>query len=294
MKEQEHPEQLERIRKYYDTAQKYYERVWYWGGKGLGLHYGLWMPGVRSRILAIVKENEVLADLATVNPSDLILDAGCGVGGSGIWLTEERGAKVVGLNIVKSQLRKGLKLTQSHSVTETLHFTQADYHRLPFPSNTFDVFWALESIEHSDDVHTLIKEAFRTLKPGGKAVIAGTFRGITKPTDRQKEYLQVGFRTAGAFNDFHSANEIQDLMFESGFNNSQNYDVTRFVMPSARQMRDMCRVGLPLAKLGHNPIFGRLRISQIMVDNTAWGIYQEDLFSSGVTAYNIITARKNS
>jgi tocopherol O-methyltransferase len=37
--------------------------------------------------------NQVLANKAKIRKTDLILDAGCGVGGSSIWLVRNIGAK---------------------------------------------------------------------------------------------------------------------------------------------------------------------------------------------------------
>lgn len=77
-------------------------------------------------------------------------------------------------------------------------------------------------------------------------------------------------------------------MSEFGFIDVQNRDTTDLVMNSAREMRVMCQLGLPGAKLGR--MMGI--ISQVMVDNTAWGTYQEGLFPKKVTSYNILSAVK--
>lgn len=284
----EHQQHLGKIVAYYDTAQKYYENLWYYGNRGLGEHYGLWTEGVNSRIDAIIKENEVLAVIAQVKPGDLILDAGCGVAGSGIWLAQNRNACVVEVNITESQLNIGQRLANKNAVAPFLDFVLCDYHYLPLASDSIDVFWALESIEHSDNVDLLIREAFRTVKPGGRAVIAGTFKGHAEPTEKQKTQLETGMRAAGAFNDFRTAKEIIKLMDDAGFRDVCSQDVTDFVMPSAHQMRIMSEWGLPGAKLGNKLGI----ISDIMVDNTAWGTYQEDLFLAGVTSYHIIKAEK--
>lgn len=286
--EAEHGIQLRKVKNYYDTAQKYYERVWYSGNRGLGLHYGIWADGVQNRIEAIEKENEILAHFAQIKQGDLVCDAGCGVGGSGIWLARHRGARVVALNIVRKQLREGQVLAERNAVTEPLNFIEADYHHIPFAPHSFDAFWSLESLEHSDDVGQFISEAYTLLKPGGIAVIAATFRGTKIPSEKQKQQLQVGFRAAGAFTDFHSDEEVADILIKSGFSTVKNICLTGHVMPSADEMEMMCQVGLPFAKLGHQMGL----ISQIMVDNTAWGTYQADLFRKNITSYHVLVAQK--
>lgn len=283
---QEYRSQLQKVIDYYDKAQKFYETVWY--RKALGLHYGFWTSGVSNRDEAILEENKVLANMAGVGSGDRVLDAGCGVAGSGIWLTKNRQARVIGINIVHEQIKRATKLVNKNGVADMTHFAEADYHRLPFSDGSFDVFWSVESIEHSDNVPVFIKESFRVLGEGGRAVIAGTFKGETQATESQKEQLQVGFRAAGAFNDFRSADEVAEEMRKNGYVDVENRVVTDLVMKSAKQMKAMCQLGLPGAKFGRH--IGL--ISQIMEDNTQWGVYQEGLFKAGVTSYNILTARK--
>jgi cyclopropane fatty-acyl-phospholipid synthase-like methyltransferase len=48
--------------------------------------------------------NEILANKVRIAQSDMILDAGCGIGGSSIWLAEHIGCRVVGIDITESQL----------------------------------------------------------------------------------------------------------------------------------------------------------------------------------------------
>lgn len=280
-------EHRKKIQEYYTVAQPYYRFLWH--GKALGLHYGLWTDKVSNKVEAILKENEVLADLAEVKQNDLVLDAGSGIGGSSIWLAKERGARVVGLNIVDRQLIRGRDLVDNRSLGQKVDFVKGDYQKLPFKDNTFDVFWSLESIEHATNLQDFMSEAFRVLKPGGRIAIAATFLGekadITQEEARQ---MKVGQEVAGCFNDFRSAKVDAEIMKKVGFVDVQNFDKTKLVMKSARLMTIMCKAGLPPAK-----ILSALHIvSPILVKNNQWGTYQEGLFRSGATSYNILLAKK--
>jgi len=282
--EQEH---RERIQKYYTTAQPYYRFLWH--GKALGLHYGFWEDNVKTKVEAIVKENEILADLAGVKQNDLVLDTGCGIGGSSIWLAKERGANVVGLNIVDRQLARGKNLVKDRSLEEKVSFVKADYHNLPFKDETFDVYWSLESIEHATNLNNFMKEAFRVLKPEGRIIVAGTFLGNKKDISQEEaRQMQVGQAVAGCFNDFRTAEANAEIMKDVGFTDVQNLNKTLWVMKSAEQMRKMCKLGLPPAI-----ILSALHVvSSVLVANNQWGTYQEELFKSGVTSYNVLLARK--
>lgn len=282
-------EHREKVVKYYETAQPYYER--FWSGKSLGLHYGLWTEGVINRQQALIKENEVLADLAKVKQGDLVLDAGCGVGGSGIWLAKERGAKVLGLNIVNKQLTIGKNLAKKRNLLESsLLFAVGDYQTLPVKSDALDVFWSLESIEHSTNIEEFTKEAFRVLKPGGRMVIAGTFTGRKELSDEEKRQMEVGLSVAGCFTDFRIAKDVCNVAKNVGFVNVENIDQTEAVMRSSREMTNMCKWGLSVAKA----LAAIHAASPLLILNNQWGLYQEGLFRSGATSYNILVAEKPS
>lgn len=280
-------EHQEKIIDYYNTTQLFYELFWH-GRKALGLHYGFWVDGVSNRENAIIKENEVLADLVGVKAGDLVLDAGCGIGGSGLWLVKEKEAEVVGLNLVQNQLVTGQELAKKRNLSQKLEFTRGDYQQLPFRNGVFDLFWSLESVEHTGDIVAFAREAFRVLKSGGKAIVAGTFQGGGKLSDREKAQLKVGFKTAGAFLDWGTARRLTQVMENEGFSDVQNLDRTEWVMESSRQMAKMCRWGLPTAKA----LSALHLVSPILVTNNQWGIYQEGLFKSGATSYNIVLATK--
>ncbi|KKQ29766.1 MAG: SAM-dependent methyltransferase [Candidatus Levybacteria bacterium GW2011_GWA2_37_36] len=282
--EQEH---RTKIQEYYTIAQPYYRFMWH--GKSLGLHYGLWTENVTSRTSAIIKENEIMADLAGIKENDLVLDAGCGIGGSGIWLAEKRKANTVGLNIVDRQLTRGRHLAEKEKLGQKVDLLKGDYQRLPFKDNMFDVFWSLESIEHATNLEDFMKEAFRVLKPGGKIIIAATFLGDKKDiSPEEKRQIDVGQSVAGCFNDFRTAEANVEIMKEAGFVNLQNLDRTEWVMKSSGQMTKMCRMGLPVARV----LSALHAVSPILVLNNQWGTYQEGLFKSGATSYNILLAVK--
>lgn len=280
-------EHRDRVTNYYKIAQPFYTLLWH--RSSLGLHYGFWDETVSNRLQAITRENEVLADLAGVESGEVVLDAGCGVGGSGLWLSRNRNATVYGLNITPSQLTKAQKIATKSEAKPTLGFVVGDYQQLPFKADSVYVYWSLESVEHSTDPEKMIKEAFRVLKPEGRIVIAGTFKGRESLTLRELRQLQTGTEVAGCFNEFRTANEIKLIMEDSGFTNVQDLDRTALVMESSRQMARMCKWGLPLARL-----FADLHlVDPILIKNNQWGLYQEKLFQSGATSYNVLTASKH-
>jgi tocopherol O-methyltransferase len=84
-----------------------------------------------------------------------VLDAGCGIAGSGIGLAEQRGATVVGVTPVRTQVERARRTIAKRELAHAVSVEQADYTATHFPNASFDVIWALESV-----CHTRAKAAF--------------------------------------------------------------------------------------------------------------------------------------
>lgn len=94
------------------------------------------------------------------NPA-LILDLGCGTGGS-FSLLRNFGV-VVGLD--------NSWLALSHARKRDMkHLTLGDALSLPFVDNSFDLVATLDVLEHLEDDRQALKEIWRVLKPEGKVV----------------------------------------------------------------------------------------------------------------------------
>src|SRR3989344_8767113 len=163
-----------KVADYYDRASIFYFLMWH--GRTFGQHYGFWARGIKNRHEAILAENAALARLAKIKEGDLVLDAGCVVGGSSAWIAKNIGAEVVGINLSNVQLHGAQRVVSEEKnkylVADKTGFAKADFHRMPFANDSFDVVWSLESLEHAVSIDEFVKESFRVLKPGGRIVIA--------------------------------------------------------------------------------------------------------------------------
>ena len=104
-------------------------------------HLGFWDNGTKRLRDALLKENEVLARQAGVASKDHVLDAGCGVGGSSIFLATNYGCSVTGITISAQQVRHAREYAKCHGVNELTTFFVADYTNVPCNDNSFDIIW---------------------------------------------------------------------------------------------------------------------------------------------------------
>jgi cyclopropane fatty-acyl-phospholipid synthase-like methyltransferase len=83
-----------KIVEHYDFVSPYYRSLW-----GEHLHHGYWIRGDESKERAQLQLAEHLAELANVQTGSTVLDIGCGLGGSSIYLAQKYKARAIGITI---------------------------------------------------------------------------------------------------------------------------------------------------------------------------------------------------
>ena len=126
-----------------------------------------------------VDEFHIRGDIATKEliklsgfTSDMhILDVGCGVGGSTRRLSHETGCCVTGIDLSEEYIDAAQRLTQLLNMQERVKFHAASALALPLDDNTFDGVWSIQMGMNVEDKLSWLKEVYRVLKPGGRAVL---------------------------------------------------------------------------------------------------------------------------
>lgn len=117
-----------------------------------------------------VATKELIA-LAEFKPDMHILDMGCGIGGSTRRLSHESGCRVTGIDLSDEYIDTGDRLTQLLNMQEKVKFHACSALDLPFDDDYFDGIWSLQMGMNVEDKLAWLKETFRVLKPGGRAVL---------------------------------------------------------------------------------------------------------------------------
>src|SRR5687768_12088387 len=92
----------EKIVQYYDESEDAYKDSWDLNNS-LAIHYGYWDDKVKSFSQSLIRMSEVMMETARIKSSDRVLDAGCGVGGSSIFLASTAGCRVTGITLSERQ-----------------------------------------------------------------------------------------------------------------------------------------------------------------------------------------------
>ena len=112
-----------------------------------------------------------LIKLASFTPDMHILDVGCGVGGSTRRLSHETGCHVSGIDLSDEYIDTAERLTQLLNMQDRVKFHACSALDLPFDDNSFDGAWSIQMNMNVEDKLGWLKEMYRVLKPGARAVL---------------------------------------------------------------------------------------------------------------------------
>lgn len=104
-----------------------------------------------------------------------ILEAGCGTGQLGIFLSIG-GRSVVGVDLSSASLRMALEFKRRHRLNNC-NFLQADLFNLPLRSEAFDLVISKGVLHHTADARRAFQAICRMVRPGGY-VILGLYNRI--------------------------------------------------------------------------------------------------------------------
>jgi arsenite methyltransferase len=152
--------------------------------------------------------------LAKLNEGEVVLDLGSG-GGIDVLLSARRvgpTGKAYGLDMTDEMLALANE-NKRKAGAENVEFLRGEIEHIPLPDNTVDVIISNCVINLSADKDSVLREAFRVLKPGGRFAVSDVVtRGEISPQIRQSILLWVGC-VAGALEE----GEYRDKLDAAGF-----------------------------------------------------------------------------
>ena len=195
-----------KIVEHYDVVSPYYRALW-----GEHLHHGYWITGDESKETAQVQLIEHLADLANIKFGSDILDIGCGMGATSLYLAEQFHASTVGITISPVQIEMATKAATESRLDSK--FLLMDAEAMTFHKQ-FDLLWSTESISHYHDCKRFFASAAKLLKPGGTFALTDWFKkeGLT-PAQTHKFIEPI---ERGMFVELQTMDDYESFLTSSG------------------------------------------------------------------------------
>jgi SAM-dependent methyltransferase len=210
---------------------------------------------------AQARMTDVCAELAELRPGALVLDAGCGMGGTALRLASTRSVHVHGINVQPAHLREARRRVCVSGGEAGVTFSAQDFTEMAVADDAVDVIWALESVCHCLHKPAFVAEAFRVLRPGGRIMVADFFLSRDDlppgPLSRVQEWTE-----GWALPNLASVPRFRDGLAACGFRDIVFRDIAVNVLPSSRRLYKASLVALPihvaLERLGaRSPVQGK-------------------------------------
>ncbi|MGD8997857.1 MAG: methyltransferase domain-containing protein [Anaerolineae bacterium] len=117
--------------------------------------------------LGSVEATDALAELCHIGEGSTVLDVGCGVGATPVYLAKTYRCRVAGVDIVPRMIERCQERARRAGVADKTEFRVADAQNLPFDDDTFDAVITESVAAFPEDKQRAANEYVRVTKPGG-------------------------------------------------------------------------------------------------------------------------------
>ena len=217
---------------YYKATENAYKDSWDLDNS-LAIHYGYWDDQVRSFPQSLQRMNQVMQETGVITFGDRVLDAGCGVGGSSLYLAREVGCTVTGISLSENQVKKARNFSKEIGLADKASFEVMNFCQTNYPDNSFDVVWGCESICYADNKEDFIREAWRLLKPGGRLVVADGFVNQIQYNDNP---IIRNWLNGWQVNYLEEPHRFQEFMNKTGFADIKYRDISKEAAHSSKRL----------------------------------------------------------
>ncbi|NES80325.1 MAG: methyltransferase domain-containing protein [Moorea sp. SIO2B7] len=156
--------------KFYDQEDSLYRS--FWDAEG-SLHWGffenLTSASKDDFLPACNRWNQYMLQCSNINNQSKVLDLGCGNGNTAIWLAQETGCEVVGIDISQVRIDNARKKSKDYP-NLNLSFEKASATNLPFAEGSFTHVWSQATLYHVHERTKALQEIHRVLKEGGTLI----------------------------------------------------------------------------------------------------------------------------
>jgi tocopherol O-methyltransferase len=174
------------IRTHYDVSTLFYRLLW-----GPHIHHGLWEAD-ETPDQAQLQLTKRLIELAGIQTGSTMVDIGCGMGGSSIYLAKHHACKVVGVTLSPVQRRWAQMSAFLKRIDPRPEFRCIDAEEVSFPQGSLDCVWSIECTEHLFDKPAFFKRCATWLRPGGRIALCAWLAGNDeKSADTQRQVIEV-------------------------------------------------------------------------------------------------------
>jgi sarcosine/dimethylglycine N-methyltransferase len=153
-----------------------------------------------------------LGDLLDPGATDIVLDAGCGLGGPARYLADRFGCRVIGVDVTPDFIEIGRMLNERTGFTDRVDLRVGDITALDLGDGSVDHVWTQHVAMNIADRPRLYSETRRVMRAGGRFVLFDIIDG-----GGGELLLPVPWATAAEHSHLVTREELRALLEQAGF-----------------------------------------------------------------------------
>lgn len=207
----------QKIQKFYDVGSPYFFKFW-----GIHIHDGYYITGKESQHEAQENLVRFLAEKAHIKRRAKILDVGCGIGGSSIYLSKNFDAPVTGVTISHVQVEMAKKFARENNAN--CRFLVMDAEEMNF-TKKFDAIWMVGVLTLLTDQERFLKQSSKFLNKKGKFILLDWMIANDIRAEETKKYIQP-IQRGMLITSFYSMNIYLQWLIKYGYRIVYAEDIT--------------------------------------------------------------------
>ncbi|MGH3782452.1 MAG: SAM-dependent methyltransferase [Pseudonocardiaceae bacterium] len=172
---------------------------------------------------------DLVIEKSQVTEGHHVLDVGCGTGIPALRLAATTGARVTGITVSGHQVKTAQANARAAGVGERVTFQLADAMALPFSDASFDAAIAIESLGHMSDRAAALAHIARTLREGGRLVVADLL--LRGPVSEEKKNILYSVAAIFEGNLQTTVGDYRQLIEHAGLELEELTDIGENVRP---------------------------------------------------------------
>lgn len=224
---------------------------------------------------------EKLGKEINLSKESKVLDVGCGVGTSSIFLAKKFGCVMTGIDLSKKNIKIADSVASEQGVKALTNFVVGDAEKFDLSDNMFDSVICECSLCLFPDKNKATKEMFRVLKKDGRLGISDVVIRGELPVEMQNALFKFI-----CVLDAKSESEYTQILEKAGFSNICFDDKKKEIQNLLKDVKRRIFV----AELAIN--MGRLKLNVDIKKIKEMLKLLSECISSGLISYTMITAKK--
>ena len=117
--------------------------------------------------LTLSEARRLLALLAP-GPGEVVVDVACGTGGPGLWIAQQTGTSLIGVDPSPAGLAAARQRAARTGLDDRSRFEQGSFEHTHLTGSSADVVMSIEAFQYAPNKRAGLREFARILRPGGR------------------------------------------------------------------------------------------------------------------------------